>query len=411
MIYSVDAASIDEIPALVVGFLQPFLQNLILPSLLSLFYLFCTGSLFFDVVHYMLHRTNTSSHPLLRHLARIHRFHHLYFTRHMNFDDKYLWENLVQALPLELGLQIFGTALGYVLATWATPTGVVWITQRHLWSMIGIQIIRTIVVVLSSGRDSNHLVYKTAPKDPNWIFAGPEYHALHHVYPDRYIGSFIKLFDWVWGTSYSVRGKRFVITGGNGAFGRAIVAELEQEGVQSIRSLKFGVDWDHQNFEKAIAALSACDVLILAHGTKGQDAVESNCNSTVRLVQLFKQNRPINETSPTLPEVWYVGSEIEFHPAFGNKELQRYSQSKRRFLPHARSFFDDADIIYRHIVPSAFQSPMGPAILSAGWAARCTMFWIRRGARYVPVTYTGFAYLNYFKFMYLVPYAQGKDKV
>lgn len=409
MIYSVDAASIDEIPALVVGFLQPFLRDLILP-LLSLFYLFCTGSLFFDVVHYMLHRPNTSSHPLLRRLARIHRFHHLYFTRHMNFDDKYLWQNLVQALPLELGLQIFGTALGYVLAIWATPTGLVWITQSHLWSMISIQITRTTVVILANGRDSNHLVYKTAPKDPNWIFAGPEYHALHHVYPDRYIGSFIKLFDWIWGTSYSVRGKRIVITGGNGAFGRAIVAELEEEGVQSIHSLKFGVDWDHQNFEKAIAALSACDILILAHGTKGQDAVESNCNSAVRLVQLFKQNRPINETSPTLPEVWYVGSEIEFHPAFGNKELQRYSHSKRRFLPHARSFFDDADIIYRHIVPSAFQSPMGPAILSASWAARCTMFWIRRGARYVPVTYTGFAYLNYFKFMYLVPYAQVRDK-
>ncbi|KAJ5943441.1 hypothetical protein N7516_003609 [Penicillium verrucosum] len=328
----------------------------------------------------------------------------------MNFDDKYLWQNSVQALPLELGLQIFGTVLGYVFATWATPIGLMWITQSHLWLMICIQIIRGTVVILASGRDSNHLVYKTAPKDPNWIFAGPEYHALHHVYPDRYIGSFIKLFDWVWGTAYSVRGKRVVVTGGNGAFGRAIIAELEQEGVQSIHSLKFGVDWDYQNFEKAIAALSACDVLILAHGTKGQDAVESNCNSAVRLVQLFKQNRPIDETSPTLPEVWYVGSEIELHPAFGNKELQRYSQSKRRFLPHARSFFDDSDIIYRHIVPSAFQSPMGPAILSAGWAAKCTMFWIRRGARYVPVTYTGFAYLNYFKFMYLVPYAQGKDK-
>ncbi|KAJ5499095.1 hypothetical protein N7453_008146 [Penicillium expansum] len=329
----------------------------------------------------------------------------------MNFDDKYLWQNLAQALPLELGLQLFGTALGYVFAILVTPIDVVWITRSHLWSVIGIQILRTSIVMLASGRDSNHLVYKTAPKDPNWIFAGPEFHALHHVYPDRYMGSFIKLFDWVWGTAYSVRGKRFVITGGSGAFGQAIVAELQQEGVQSIRSLKFGVDWDHQHFEKAIEALSACDVLILAHGTKGQDAVESSCNSAVQLVQLLKQNRPFNKTSPTLPEVWYVGSEIEFHPAFGNTELQRYSESKRRFLPHARSFFDDPDIIYRHIVTPAFQSPMGPAILSAGWAARCTMCWIRRGARYIPVTYTGFAYLNYFKFMCWVPYAQDTDKL
>ncbi|KAJ6139115.1 hypothetical protein N7471_005601 [Penicillium samsonianum] len=329
----------------------------------------------------------------------------------MKFDDKYLWQNLVQALPLELGLQIFGTALGYVFATSVTPIGHVWITQSHLWSMIGIQIFKTTFVMLASGRDSNHLVYKTAPKDPNWIFAGPEYHALHHVYPDRYIGSFIKLFDWVWGTAYSFRGKRFVITGGSGAFGQAIVAELEQEGVQSIRCLKFGVDWDHQHFEKATAALSACDVLILAHGTKGQDTVESNCNSAVQLVRLFKQNRSFNETNPTLPEVWYVGSELELLPSFGNEQLQRYSESKRLFLPHARSFFDNPDILYRHIVPSSFRLPMGPVILPAGWAARCAMCWIRRGARYIPVTYTGIAYLNYFKFMHWVPYAQDTDKV
>ncbi|CAI7608087.1 unnamed protein product [Penicillium glandicola] len=391
---SVDMALMDKIPKLVVGFSQSLL---------------C--SLFFDVVHYMLHRSNKSSHPLLRRLARIHRFHHLYFTRLMQFDDKYLWQNMTQALPLELGLQILGTALGYAFATLVTSISVVWITQGHLWSMIGIQILKTAFVMLANGRDSNHLVYKTAPKDPNWIFAGPEYHALHHVYPDRYIGSFIKLFDWIRGTAYSFRGKRFVVTGGSGAFGQAIVAELEREGVHSIRYLKFGVDWDHQNFKKAIPVLSACDVLILAQDTEGQDAVESNCNSAVQLVRLFRENRPLDETNPTLPEVWYVGSEIELFPSFGIEQLQCYSESKQSFLPHARSFFDDPDILYRHIVPSAFHPSIGPAILSAGWAAKCTMFWIRRGARYVPVTYTGFAYLNYFKFMYWVPYAQGTDKM
>lgn len=293
MIYSVNMASIDKSPALVAGFLQSPLSDWALPSLLSFFYLLCTGSLFFDVVHYMLHRTNKSSHPLLRSLARIHRFHHLYFTRHMKFDDKYLWQNLVQALPLELGLQILGTALGYVFATLVTPTGLVWITQNHLWSIISIQIFRTVFVILASGRDSNHLVYKTAPKDPNWIFAGPEFHALHHVYPDRYIGSFIKLFDWVLGTAYSFRGKRFVITGGSGAFGQAIVAELEREGVQRVQDLKFGIDWDHEHFEKATAELSACDVLILAHSTEDQDA---DCNSAVQLVRLFKQNRSFSES-------------------------------------------------------------------------------------------------------------------
>lgn len=30
------------------------------------------------------------------------------------------------------------------------------------------------------------------------------------------------------------------------------------------------------------------------------------------------------------------------------------------------------------------------------------MWWIRRGSKYVPVTYTGFAYLNFFKFLFKI---------
>ncbi|KAJ6107182.1 hypothetical protein N7523_008505 [Penicillium sp. IBT 18751x] len=324
----------------------------------------------------------------------------------MQFDKKYLQQNRFQALPLELALQVLGTILGYILASFMISDALVWSTRSHLCIIIGIQMLRTAFVIFKSGRDSNHLIYKIAPKDPNWLFVGPEFHSLHHVYPDRYIGSFIKVLDWILGTAYSFRRKRFVITGASGAFGRAIVTELEREGVNCIRKLKFGTEWDHNNFEKALAVLSTSDVLILAHGTKDQDAIESNCNSAIRLIELFKQYRVANSSDPTLPEVWYLGSEIEFHPSWGNAQLQRYSQSKRQFLPHARSFYDDPDILYRHIVPASFHSSMGPAILAADGAAKWAMWWIRRGARYVPVTYTGIAYLNYIKFKFFVPYAQ-----
>lgn len=53
---------------------------------------------------------------------------------------------------------------------------------------------------------------------------------------------------------------------------------------------------------------------------------------------------------------------------------------------------------------------MGSAVLSADGAAKCAMWWIRRGARYIPVTYTGVAYLNYFKFIYCTPFAQGANE-
>ncbi|KAJ5212978.1 hypothetical protein N7449_000147 [Penicillium cf. viridicatum] len=407
---SVDVRSTDAIADLVVYYLR-LLRHDITLSLLSFFYLLCTGSMFFDVIHHMLHRCNKSSHPLFRRLARIHHFHHLYFTRRMDFDKRYLQQNRFQALPLELALQIVGSALGYIFVSLVTPNGLAWSTRNHLWSTIGFQILRTTFVILISGRDSNHLIYKTAPKDPNWIFVGPEFHSLHHVYPDRYIGSFVKVFDWIWGTAYSFRRKRFTIIGGSEAFSQAIIAELErEEGVACIRNLKSGTDWDYDHFENVIPILSNSDVLILGHGSNGQDEVESNCNSATRLVKSFKQHRATNLAYPTLPEVWYIGSEVEFYQPWGNVQ-QCYSQSKRSsFLPHARSFFDDRDIIYRHIVLPSFASTE-TGVFGANRAAKCAMWWIRRGARYIPVTHTGFACLNYFKFMYRIPYANDADKM
>jgi hypothetical protein len=99
-------------------------------------------------------------------------------------------------------------------------------------------------------------------------------------------------------------------------------------------------------------------------------------------------------------EVWAVGSEIECHPAFGNRDLQVYLESKRAYARHARRYYRDRDILYRHIVPSAFRSPMGFGLISGTTAAWIALFLIRRGFRYVPVTYTGIALVNYFKFLF-----------
>ncbi|KXG54557.1 uncharacterized protein PGRI_077010 [Penicillium griseofulvum] len=318
----------------------------------------------------------------------------------MDFDKKYLQQNRFQALPLELALQIIGTALGYIFASLVTPNGLVWFTRNHLWYTIGFQILRTTFVILISGRDSNHLIYKTAPKDINWIFVGPEFHALHHVYPDRYMGSFVKVFDWIWGTAYSFRRKRFTIIGGSQAFSKAIIAQLEcEQGIACIRKLKLGTDWDHDQFEKLIPILSDTDILILGYGSDDQDEVESNCKSATRLVKSFKKYRAINPACPALPEVWYVGSENEFCQPW---------EERRSFLSHARSFFDDPDIIYRHVVlPCA--SSLETGAFDADWAAKCAMWWIRRGARYIPVKFTGSSCLNYFKFMYRIPHANDVD--
>lgn len=97
-------------------------------------------------------------------------------------------------------------------------------------------------------------------------------------------------------------------------------------------------------------------------------------------------------------EVWAVGSEIECHPAFGNPDLRSYAQSKRAYAQVGARLMLDQGFLYRHIVPSAFRSQMGPGVMSGRSAAATALWLIRRGFRYVPVTYTGIAFVNFIPF-------------
>ncbi|KAL4738224.1 hypothetical protein BDV11DRAFT_206139 [Aspergillus similis] len=378
-----------------------------MPLLFSCFllvYLYITSSLFFDIAHFLLHQWSTSQYEALRWLSRCHQFHHLYYNRSLNFNPRYRWQNAWFALPLEAVCLCIGGLLGWFFLFQLAMVKQKDLRHAPLIVVLAVHLIRTSVVIYMSGQDSNHVVYKTVPKDASWLFVGPQFHALHHVHPDRYMGSVVKFFDWVAGTAYSLHNKSVVITGGSGAFGTAITRRLRSEGVRNVYPLKFGEHWTHGDFSRVGPVFDHLepDILILAHGTKGEDAMDANCNSTMRIIQLYLERRAGRNTASatkTLPEIWYVGSEIELHPAFGGAEMHRYLDSKRAFLPYARALYDDARVLYRHIVPAGFQSQMGRAIVSADWAAGVMMWWIRRGARYVPVTYTGLAYLNFVKIL------------
>ncbi|PLB43926.1 hypothetical protein P170DRAFT_459476 [Aspergillus steynii IBT 23096] len=384
-----------------------------LPILLfSIIYLYLTGSIFFDIAHYLLHQWSTSQWKLLRALSHCHQYHHLYYNRSLNFNARYRLQNAWIALPLEMACQILGSILGRVLIQGFLADNT--LDNKPLYLITIIQIIRTLVVIAMSGHDSNHIAYDTVPKDPHAVLVGPQFHALHHVHPDRYMSSMVKLFDWIAGTAYFLRNKRVVITGGSGAFGQAIEARLHGEGVHSVQKLRYGRDWTHGDFSRTTPMLEQADILVLAHGSKGADAMVANCTSSMHIARRFidlKTKAAGERKTLTLPEIWYVGSEIEVHPAWGIPSLQRYSASKRAFVPFARALYDDPRVVYRHIVPAAFESKMGRAIVSPEWAAGVAMWWIRRGAMYVPVTYTGLAFLNFFKFLYCVrPSWDGGDE-
>jgi hypothetical protein len=146
--------------------------------------------------------------------------------------------------------------------------------------------------------------------------------------------------------------------------------------------------------------LARADVLILAHGAKGADAWDANYTTFAQLADLFIE---LGRDRLVPPEIWAIGSEVEFHGDMGQPDLVDYAASKRAFARRALGYYRSEDVLYRHIVPSAFTSAMGPGPMSADAVAGIALFFIRRGLSYVPVTLTTLAFWNYFRFIRQTP--------
>ncbi|CRK17951.1 Monoglucosyldiacylglycerol epimerase like protein [Verticillium longisporum] len=366
------------------------------------------GSVLFDLVHWLAHHSGRSTNPILRWLARSHIAHHQYFDRRLNFNPAFNKQNLLLHLPLELACQAVGSLLSWQTTHVLFPNPQ--LQHQDLYLVLIFLTIRSSVVAWIEGRDSNHISYTRLPKDPCSVFVGPQYHALHHIDPQGYFGSMVRLVDWIFGTATTLHGRRITVTGARGALGQALADELGREKGTSIQTARFGVDWTYDDYSGLEALLRTTDILVLAHGAKGDDAQRANCESAVAIIEAFRRVRAPSPTSLLRPEVWYVGSEAELHGSWTD-DMRAYTSSKRDFARFARAYYDAEDFTYRHVVPAAFSSAMGPALVSARWAAVVALWWIRRGARYVPVTYTGLAFLNFFRFHFWIkPSAVGKLK-
>ncbi|HTQ00283.1 MAG TPA: hypothetical protein VMN56_13225 [Casimicrobiaceae bacterium] len=198
--------------------------------------------------------------------------------------------------------------------------------------------------------------------------------------------------------------RRFLVTGARGAFGRELTNALQAAGA-SVATARFGEDWtygDYGFFSRA--RLAPIDVLVLSHGAKGAQAMAANCTSFVEIAERYRHAR--GETSQPA-EIWGLGSEIELHPAFG-ATARGYLESKRAYARYAARLYGDDGVTYRHIVPAAFRSGMGPGPISARTAVRIALFFLARDWKYVPVTYTGMAWLNYLRFRRLSLAAHGR---
>ncbi|TDQ66497.1 fatty acid hydroxylase family protein [Maritalea mobilis] len=347
---------------------------------------FTASTLLFDILHFFLHKWENSRFALLREFSRWHDVHHKFLDKEMKVNPSWAKANLWCHLVPEFIVSILGTM---VFVMWFDWIAVLFVALIHT----GLFALR----VKDNGRDINHTDMDRLNGQRGFVFVTPTYHALHHVHPHQFFSSFLSLFDVLFGTNCPIKGRRFLVTGASGAYGQALTQRLEKLGA-IIETAKFGEDYEIDHYDRLGEKLQKADVLVLAHGAKTDECWTANYTSFVDLIEKF---RVIGKDRLTPPEIWAVGSEIELHGDMGIEALKPYAASKRAFAARAREFYTSPDLTYRHIVPAAFTSRMGKGLMSADVAAALSLFLIKRGFTYVPVTYTTLAVWNYIRFRFI----------
>ncbi|MEQ1771066.1 MAG: hypothetical protein ABL879_14630 [Devosia sp.] len=349
---------------------------------------FVVSTLLFDVLHYLLHRWGRSTSKLLRTFAAWHWVHHAFLDRHMRVHLDLTRKNLIYHVMPEYLTSLAGTLIFLLVFPWPPVAA---IAVLRTWMLV--------LTIRDEGIDGNHMAMDRVSGRQGLFWVSAHYHAMHHIYPENFYSSFSNVFDLFAGTTCQISGRRFLVTGANGAFGSAIKARLEKLG-GIVETAKSGVDFAAGDYDRMDEKLARAQVLVLAHGAKTDGAWDANYTTFVDLVDRFIE---VGKARLIPPEVWALGSEAEFHGDMGMAELKDYAASKRAYAQQARGYYQNPALIYRHIVPSSFRSQMGPGPMSADTAARIALFFIRRGFSYVPVTLTSLALWNYFRFRALKP--------
>lgn len=333
----------------------------------------------FDGLHFLLHRWRGSRWRLLRWAHGLHQVHHDFLDKRMQVNLGLRRANITAHILPEFAVTVICT-LPFLLIF---PLAAGLVLFRHCYMLV--------YTLWLEGVDAHHMAMSRLDgRMPAWKVT-QTYHALHHVYPNAYYSSIVKLFDVIFGTAIALPNKTVVITG-TGALARAMGNQLQLAGCW----IRYA---SHDEFAYGIGPqllldLAHADILVLAHGTRAAGACQAaNADSNKALISAITAS---HATRLVPPEVWGIGSEAEL---FGNDE---YAVSKRAFASYAAACFNSKALTYRHIVPGAFHSAMSPWATTAPDAvARTALFWIKRGFRYVPATITPLAFLNWFRFRFL----------
>jgi hypothetical protein len=204
-----------------------------LPLLLQAAALFVTATIVFDVIHVSLHICLRSRWKWLRRIGSLHQAHHDFFDRRLQWHEEAVVPNLLLHVIPEYGTQIAVCALAFLVFE---PLAVILV--MGIFTGIFVFVLRV------QGKDRYHLLHPVLPAAHETVLVGPNYHALHHVYPQSYLSSYTTVIDRLLGTACQIEGRRVAITGASGSFGSAFSDQLRHADAE-VFPLKFGVDYTY----------------------------------------------------------------------------------------------------------------------------------------------------------------------
>lgn len=171
--------------------------------------LWLAGAIFFDFVHWILHRLLGSRWPLLRALAWPHAVHHQWIDASLEVR----WENQTRNVWCHV-VPEYLTQLAF--------TAVLWLLLPTSFAVVvlALQTLVFVAILRARGLDLNHRPIEWLDAYRPGFTTPPAYHALHHVYPDAHFSAYTKAIDWLVGGGTQIADRRFALTGADTAFGR-----------------------------------------------------------------------------------------------------------------------------------------------------------------------------------------------
>ena len=213
------------------------------------------GGVVCDGIHAFLHRASHSRSLLLRALASLHQSHHDFLDRSLRFHDDRLRANLLTHQLPETIMR------GLVLSGLTRLTG-----ADPVVGIVGVALVLLDFagVVARRGRDRWH---RDGPlmAPGRGLLVDPDYHLMHHVFPDHFLAAHVQVLDRLLGTLLPLKDRVVVVVGGS-LFGHELGLQLTRAGAQVRRvacdpraASEVAVDDVH---------LAAADILVFGHGAE-----------------------------------------------------------------------------------------------------------------------------------------------